>query len=144
MLVSKIVQQIIVLHLSKKLVVQCSGITVYHNKNANEISNFLSLLNYTKRYVDIVGQDQFFYLDSSTGTTEGRLAEALYNEGFARRKILTDGASVNKFSIPLNLYSYFAAFKNNVYLNIKTSILIELENDNNIIFSEMLLLQLVK
>ena len=53
----------------------------------------------------------FFYLDTSTGTTEGRPARDFYNEGFAKRKILTDAANVNKISIPLNLYSYFAAFK---------------------------------
>ena len=76
----------------------------------------------------------FFYMDTSTGTTEGRPAQALYNEGFAKRKILTDAAAVNKISIPLNQYSYFAAFKNQLHPNIKTNILIRLENDNNIIF----------
>ena len=34
----------------------------------------------------------------------------------------------------MNLYSYFAAFKNNLHPNLKTDILLELENDNNIIF----------
>ena len=72
--------------------------------------------------------------DTSTGTTEGRPAQALYNEGFAKRKILTDAAAVNKISIPLNQYSYFAAFKNQIHPNIKTNILIKLEDDNNIIF----------
>ena len=41
---------------------------------------------------------------------------------------------MNKISIPLNQYSYFAAFKNQLHPNIKTNILIRLENDNNIIF----------
>ena len=77
------------------------------------------MLKYTKSYADTVGKDQFFYLDSSTGTAEPRPAEALYNEGFAKRKILTDAAAVNNISIPLNLYSYFAAFKNNLHPNIK-------------------------
>ena len=73
-------------------------------------------------------------MDTSTGTTEGRPAQALYNEGFAKRKILTDASAVNKISIPLNQYSYFAAFKNQIHPNIKTNILIKLEDDNNIIF----------
>ena len=60
--------------------------------------------------------------------------EALYNEGFGKRKILTDAANVNKISIPRNLYSYFAAFKNQIHPNIKTNILLKLEDDNNIIF----------
>ena len=118
----------------KEIQVECNGITVYNNTRANESSNVLSVLKYTKSYADTVGKDQFFYLDSSTGTAEPRPAEALFNEGFAKRKTLTDAASVNKISIPLNLYSYFGAFKNNLHPNLKTNILLTLEDDRNIIF----------
>ena len=118
----------------REIQVECNGISVYTNMRANESSNALALLKYTKSYADSVGKDQFFYVDTSTGTTEGRPAQDLYNEGFAKRKILTDAANVNKISIPLNLYSYFAAFKNQLHPNIKTKIIINLENDNNIIF----------
>ena len=118
----------------KEIQVECNGITVYNNTRANESSNIASLLKYTKSYADTVGKDQFFYLDSSTGTAEPRPAEVLYNEGFAKRKTLTDAGAVNKISIPLNSYSHFAAFKNNLHPNIKTNVLLELENDNNIIF----------
>ena len=118
----------------KEIQVECNGITVYNNTRANESSNVASVLKFTKSYADTVGKDQFFYLDSSTGTAEPRPAEALFNEGFAKRKILTDAAAVNNISIPLNLYSYFAAFKNNLHPNLKTKIMLTLENDNNIIF----------
>ena len=118
----------------REIQVECNGISVYTNMRANESSNALALLKYTKSYADSIGQDQLFYVDTSTGTTEGRPAQALYNEGFAKRKIQTDAANVNKISIPLNLYSYFAAFKNQLHPNIKTKIIINLENDNNIIF----------
>ena len=118
----------------KKMKGECNGITVYNNTRANESSNVLSMLKYTKSYADTVGKDQFFFVDSSTGTAEPRPAEDVYNEGFAKRKILTDAAAVNNISIPLNLYSYFAAFKNNLHPNLKTNILLELEDDNNIIF----------
>ena len=118
----------------KEIQVECNGVSVYTNMRANESSNALALLKYTKSYADSVGKDQFFYVDTSTGTTEARPAQNLYNEGFAKRKKLTDAASVNKISIPLNLYSYFAAFKNQLHPNIKTNILIRLEDDNNIIF----------
>ena len=105
----------------KEIQVECNGISVYTNMRANESSNALAPLKYTKSYADSVGQDQLFYVDTSTGTTEGRPAQvATYNEGFAKRKIQTDAARVNKISIPLNLYSYFAAFKNNLHPNIKT------------------------
>ena len=119
----------------KKIAVECNGITVYNNTRANESANVLTMLKYTKSYADTVGKDQFFFVDSSTGTTEPRPAQALYNEGFGKRKLLTDAAAVNNISIHLNLYSYFAAFKNNLHPNLKTTILLTLEDDNNIIFN---------
>ena len=118
----------------KEIQVECNGITVYSNIKANESSNVASVLKYSKRYANTVGKDQFFYLDSSTGTAEPRPDEALFNEGFAKRKILTDAAATNNISIPLNLYSYFTAFKNNLHPNLKTKIMLTLEDDNNIIF----------
>ena len=118
----------------KKIEVECNGITVYNNTRANESANILSMLKYTKSYAETVGIDQFFFVDTKTGAAEPRPAQALYNEGFGKRKILTDAASSNNISIPLNLYSYFGAFKNNLHPNLKTTILLTLENDNNIIF----------
>ena len=118
----------------KEIQVECNGISVYTNMKANESSNALTLLKYTKSYADSIGEDQFFYVDGPTGLAEARSNEDDYNEGFAKRKKRTDAAVVNKISIPLNLYSYFAAFKNQLHPNIKTNILIRLENDNNIIF----------
>ena len=109
----------------KEIQVECNGISVYTIMKANESSNALTLLKYTKSYADSIGEDQFFYVDTSTGTAEPRPAQPLYNEGFAKRKKLTDVAAVNKISIPLNQYSYFAAFKNQLHPNIKTNILIK-------------------
>ena len=117
----------------KELQVECYGITVYNNTRANESANVLSMLKYTKSYADTVGKDQFFFPDTSAGTAEPRPAQLLYNEGFGKRKILTDAASTNNISIPLNLYSYFAAFKNNLHPNLKINIKLTLENDDNII-----------
>ena len=119
----------------KKIEVECNGITVYNNTRANESANVLSMLKYTKSYADMVGKDQFFFVDSNTGAAQpNRAAVATYNEGFAKRKILTDAASTPNISIPLNLYSYFAAFKNNLHPNLKINIKLTLENDDNIIF----------
>ena len=120
----------------KEIQVECNGITVYNNTRANESSNVLSMLKYTKSYADTVGKDQFFFPDTSTGTAEPDPAEPLYNEGFAKRKILTNAASTNNISIPLNLYSYFGAFKNNLHPNLKINIKLTLEDDNNIIFKK--------
>ena len=117
----------------KEIQVECNGITVYNNTRANETANVLSMLKYTKDYADTVGIDQLFFVDSSTGTPEARPAQPLYNEGFRKRKKLTDATAENNISIPLNLYSYFAAFKNNLHPNLKTTILLQREDDDNII-----------
>lgn len=108
----------------REIQVECNGITVYNNTRAIESSNILSLLKYTKEYANAVAKENFLYLDTSTGTAEPRSAQALYNQGYALRKILTDAANENKISIPLNIYSYFAAFKNKLHSNIKMSLLI--------------------
>ena len=115
--------------------VECNGITVYNNSKADESSNILSLLNFTKSYAETVGQDQFFYPDEATGAAEARPDEVAINNGFAKRKKLTGGNNtINKISIPLNQYSYFAAFKNNIHPNIKINILLRLGKDENIVF----------
>ena len=44
----------------KEIQVECNGISVYTNMKANESSNALALLKYTKSYADSVGPDQFF------------------------------------------------------------------------------------
>ena len=116
----------------KQIEVICNGQSVYNNLRANEAANILSKLKFTKSYADTVGKDQFFYLDTSRAA-EGRAAQAAYNSGFATRKTLTDGGVINEFSLPLNLYSYFAAFKNNLQPNLKTTILLQFEDDNNIV-----------
>ena len=59
----------------KEIQVECNGITVYNITRANESSNVLSLLKYTKSYADTIGKDQFLYLDTSTGTAEPRSAQ---------------------------------------------------------------------
>ena len=115
-----------------RIQVSCDGTSVYDNLRANESVNILSKLKFTKSYAGTVGKDQFFYLDTSR-TPEGRAGQAAYNSGFEKRKALTDGGVVNEFSIPLNLYSYFAAFKNNLQPNLKTSIVLYIEEDNNIV-----------
>ena len=87
----------------REIQVECNGITVHNNKRANESSNVLSLLKYTKEYANTVAKDNFLYLDTSTGTVEPRSTQALYNQGYGLRKILTDAANENKISIPLNI-----------------------------------------
>ena len=44
----------------KEIQVECNGITVYNNTRANESSNVLSMLKYTKSYADTVGTIDLF------------------------------------------------------------------------------------
>ena len=146
------------LSLMKEIRVLSEGESVYNNNiSANEGANLMTLLNYTKSYADSVGSDQFFYLDTSAAaninlfgdrTIDIRDAQpsptaraipmpknnADYNEGFAKRKALTDGGLTQNISIPLNLYSYFASFKRNIHPNLKINIELRLEQDANLIF----------
>ena len=115
-----------------RIQVECNGSSVYDNMKANQSANILTKLKFTKSYADTVGKDQFFYLGTSRAA-EGRAAQAAYNSGFEKRKKLTDGGVINEFSLPLNLYSYFAAFKNNLQPNLKTNIILHIEDDNNIV-----------
>ena len=149
------------LSLIKEIRVLSEGESVYNNNiSANEGANLLTLLNYTKSYADSVGSDQFFYLDTSaaaesskftyravthrqttatagSGDQAGPMLDNVvenYNEGFAKRKSLTDGALTQNISLPLNLYSYFSSFKRNIHPNLKINIEIRLEQDVNLIF----------
>ena len=139
------------LALIKEIRVLTEGESVYNNNiSANEGANLLTLLNYTKSYADSVGSDQFFYLDTSadadtqnfrrltlTGdaqNVDGIPSNPNYNEGFTKRKELTDGGLTRNISLPLNLYSYFASFKRNIHPNLKINIELRLEQDVNLIF----------
>ena len=147
------------LSLIKEIRVLSEGESVYNNNiSANESANLLTLLNYTKSYADSVGSDQFFYVDTSAAAENARYTmrrvehgrndannayEARnfidgvkpdYNEGFAKRKALTEGGLTQNISLPLNLYSYFASFKRNIHPNLKINIEIRLEQDANLIF----------
>ena len=147
------------LSLIKEIRVLSEGESVYNNNiSANEGANLLTLLNYTKSYADSVGSDQFFYLDTNAAAENARYTirsvqhgrndadnaweeknfidgvNTDYNEGFAKRKALTDGGLTQNISLPLNLYSYFASFKRNIHPNLKINIELRLEQDVNLIF----------
>ena len=139
------------LSLIKEIRVLSEGESVYNNNiSANEGANLLTLLNYTKSYADSVGSDQFLYIDTSAAADnqnfnrlgldgnaqniDGIPPNPNYNEGFTKRKALTDGGHEQNISIPLNLYSYFASFKRNIHPNLKINIEIRLEQDANLIF----------
>ena len=120
----------------RSIEVECDGISVYDNQRANESANVLTLLNFSKSYADSIGQDQFFFVDTKTGGAEPRNTDATaaaYNEAFKKRKAEIAGGSVVNASIPLNQFSYFKAFKNQIHPNLKTTIILTLANKNDII-----------
>ena len=119
----------------KEIQVECNGTSVYTNMRANESSNALNSPKNTRKATPILlGQTNSFIWTPAQEQQKVAQHKRCIMRIFAKRKILTDAAAVNKISIPLNQYSYFAAFKNQLHPNIKTNILIRLENDNNIIF----------
>ena len=59
----------------REIQVECNGITAYNNTRANESSNVLSLLKYSKEFANTVAKDNFYNLDTSTRTAEPRSAE---------------------------------------------------------------------
>ena len=132
------------LSLIKEIRVLSEGESVYNNNiSANEGANLMTLLNYTKSYADSVGSDQFFYIDTSAAAENARYTirgvehgrndannayearnfidgvEPDYNEGFAKRKALTDEGHTQNISI---------------HPNLKINIEIRLEQDVNLIF----------
>ena len=59
---------------------------------------------------------------------------ANYNDGFAKRKNLLTGGAVNNINLPLNRYSFFNSFENQIAPNSKLTIDITFEKDDDIIF----------
>ena len=121
------------LSLIKQIKVNCNSTRVYTNSKANETANLLTLLNYTKPYADSVATDQFFYPSENTGAAQALENNAAYNPAYAKRAALTAAKNNVAISIPLNLWSFFASFKETLAPNMKTDLTITLETDGNAI-----------
>lgn len=117
----------------KELNVKVNGIQVYDNNNANHSTNIRNLLEYDTSFADSTGTNEFYYIDTSRSAEE-RTAQALYNKGFAARKALLGTSATVNTEIPLNRYSLFEAFEDELMPNTKVEIQVTLESDDNLIW----------
>ena len=136
--------------LIEKLSIMANGRDVYSCNYANHIVNIKNLLEYNPSYVESVGTNEFYYLDTSrhadrteftinntnvTGgadVVKGRRAE--YNKGFAVRKALLGDSETVRCEILLNRYSFFESLEDKLLPNTKIELNIELESDGNLIW----------
>ena len=144
--------------LIKKLGIAANGIDSYNCNYANHIVNIKNLLEYNPSYVESVGSNEFYYLDTSrhaeknkytkrqvthrrnaanTADDAGEMLDdvvANYNKGFAVRKVLLGDSATVRCEIPLNRYSFFESLDDKLLPNTKIELNIELETDDNLIW----------
>ena len=118
--------------LINRLKVEKNGQKHYDSDNCNQAVNIKNLLDYTKHFSKNMGTNQLFFLDTSLSAEE-RYDQAVYNKGFAQRKVLLGTSSNVNVEIPLNRYSFFGGLDNELLPNIKVGITFDLESDANLI-----------
>ena len=118
--------------LINRLKVEKNGQKNYDIDNCNQAVNIKNLLDYTKQFSKKMGTNQLFFLDTSLSAEE-RDDQAVYNKGFAQRKVLLGTSSNVNVEIPLNRYSFFGGLDNELLPNIKVGITFDLESDANLI-----------
>ena len=142
----------------EKLSILANGRDVYSCNYANHVVNIKNLLEYNPAYVDSIGTNEFYYLDTTrhaerskftrrqvthrrnaaNGADEAGLmiddVEANYNKGFALRKSLLGDSATVRCEIPLNRYSFFESLEDKLLPNTKIELNFEIEKDNNLIW----------
>ena len=117
----------------KNFDIKLNGKKVYDCNDANQCVNIKKLLEYSPIYAQSTATNEFFHLDTSRSPEE-RPAEALYNKGFAERKLLLGVSNVVTRELPLNRYSFFEALERNLLPSSKLELNIEFESDGNLIW----------
>ena len=144
----------------KKLGITANGIDSYNCNYANHIVNIKNLLEYNPSYVESVGTNEFYYLDTSRHAEKNKYTKrqvthrrnaannadeagemlddvvANYNKGFAIRKALLGDSATVRCEIPLNRYSFFESLDDKLLPNTKIELNIELESDDNLIWRD--------
>ena len=142
----------------KKLGIAANGIDSYNCNYANHIVNIKNLLEYNPSYVESVGTNEFYYLDTTRHAERNKYTKrqvthrrnaannaddagemlddvvANYNKGFAVRKALLGDSATVRCEIPLNRYSFFESLDDKLLPNTKIELNIELESDGNLIW----------
>ena len=117
----------------KNFDIKLNGKKVYDCNEANHCVNIKSLLEYSPIYAQSTATNEFFHLDTSRSAEE-RPAQALYNKGFAERKLLLGVSNTVTRELPLNRYSFFEALDRNMLPSGRMELNIEFESDANLIW----------
>ena len=117
----------------ENLSILANGREVYSCNYANHVVNIKNLLEYNPSYAESVATNEFYFLDTSSAAEE-RPAQATYNKGFHKRKLLLGVSAKVNCEIPLNRYSFFEALEDKLLPNTKIDLNIEIEKDANLIF----------
>ena len=117
----------------KNFEIKLNGKKVYDCNDANHCVNIKSLLEYSPVYAQSTATNEFFHLDT-TRSAEERPAQALYNKGFAERKLLLGASNTVTRELPLNRYSFFEALDRNMLPSGRLELNIEFESDANLIW----------
>ena len=117
----------------KNFDIKLNGKKVYDCNDANHSVNIKSLLEYSPIYVQSTATNEFFHLDTSRSAEE-RPAQALYNKGFAERKLLLGASNIVTRELPLNRYSFFESLERNLLPSGRLELNIEIESDANLIW----------
>ena len=144
--------------LIEKLSIVANGKDVYSCNYANHIVNIKNLLEYNPSYVESVGTNEFYYLDTSRYAERNKYTKrqvthrrnaannaddaglmlddvvANYNKGFAIRRTLLGQSATVRCEIPLNRYPFFESLEDKLLPNTKIELNVELESDNNLIW----------
>ena len=142
----------------EKITILANGRDVYSCNYANHVVNIKNLLEYNPSYVESIGTNEFFYLDTSRHAEKnkftkrqvthrrnaqnnaddaGLMLDAVvdnYNKGFSVRRSLIGNSATIRCDIPLNRYSFFEVLENKLLPNTKIELQIELESDGNLIW----------
>ena len=117
----------------KNFDIKLNGKKVYDCNEANHCVNIKSLLEYSPVYAQSTATNEFFHLDTSRSAEE-RPAQALYNKGFAERKLLLGASNTVTRELPLNRYSFFEVLDRNMLPSGRMELNIEFESDANLIW----------
>ena len=117
----------------KNFDIKLNGKKVYDCNDANHCVNIKSLLEYSPDYARSTATNEFFHLDTSRSAEE-RPAQALYNKGFAERKLLLGASVVVTRELPLNRYSFFEALERNLLPSGRLELNIEFDSDANLVW----------
>ena len=117
----------------KNFEIKLNGKKVYDCNDANHSVNIKSLLEYSPVYAQSTATNEFFHLDTSRSAEE-RPAQALYNKGFAERKLYLGASNTVTRELPLNRYSFFEALDRNMLPSGRMELHIEFESDANLIW----------